>query len=288
MNRVFMIGGVVALSILLFVVIYFFVLGDKSEDLMTQKNALETNLAIAEGKLVKEKAILDNLSANFTDHSSFGTGIQGQMKTAREAVRETNFMFINPDGQNPEFIIKNFPTGKLISDERKKINLLLLDWQKKADVLSGGKIDVKNAEIIKQNAQTIKNFIENLYQTVKNLTPENSGLSEAQINIYLGQLPSTEIIDTVFQQAVVLEVEAEVQTIQEQLTKVEVEIQQTLASSPPLPISEPISPAQTQTVDNEIDPDIYFGHPSGRIIIPTEGIIIQPGPPRLIQGSDAF
>ncbi len=349
MNRIFIASGIVGLSVVLVAGVYFFGFRNKPDDLNTQQNKLEEALTVAQGKLSKAKDKLSVMTDDLSSYFFFGVSVQDQIVKATEVVKQTNFLFNDPDGENPEFIVKDLSAGKLINDERKEINLLLSDWQKKMDVLALRKIDAKEAEQIKKDAKRIKTFIQNLYKIVKNLTPENSGFSQTQINIYLLQLPSTTAIDEILdsisasivienrgntsvnagsinsqtdsainednntetgevdtansnteststsvpsvtpeevaaQQAVVREAEREVEAIQQQITQVQEQIQQTPPPAPiiPEPAPIPIVPPPQPEIQNI---NIL---PGRRVIIPTTTIIIQPGPPRLIQGMDEF
>ena len=90
--------------------------------------------------------------------------------------------------------------------------------------------------------------------------------------------------DILAQQAFVTEAQAEVGALQEQLAAVEEQIQQ-LSSAPTPPSSPPVVPEVV--VPENPNPDIYSNLPP-REPITSQGIIIQPGPPRLIQGTDSF
>ena len=281
-----------------------------------QKSILDQKLISAKDKLDKAKQTLGNMIDSLSSHFSFGFGIQVQMNEAIKLVKQTNFLFTDPDGPNPEFIVVNFSNKDAISESRKEINLLILNWQKRTDILSVGRIDVKEAEQIRQDAEKIKNFLDNLFNTVENFTPENSGLSQTQINLYQGQLPSPDAInkvidtissaitngntetntpadnsndnsvtpeDVVNQQNVVKEIEEEVQIIQEQITQVE---QQIIQTQPPAPVDPNPAPVVVPPVVTPVENNNNVFLPGRRKITPSTGIIIQPGPARLIQGID--
>lgn len=331
MNRILIIGGSVVFLLALIFGVYFFIRGNKTDDLATQKNKLQEAIALAEKKLIKEKGTLDILTEKLRNSFSLAVSVQDQMKKSLDIVKQTDFMFTNPYGSNPELVVKKSTASILINNERRDINLLLLQWQKEIDLLSVEKIDANESEKIKQDVQTIKSFLENLSQLVKGLTPKNSELSQFQIDTYSAQLPSVEVINTVLvsletaienfnnnnsqtsntetnnnpnfpnpssntptvtpedvitQQEVVVETQTEVVTLQEQLTQIEQQIQQLS----PIP-----TPTPTTEINTTTDPDLENQNTNNEnsnnpVNNPNtnQGIIIQPGPPRLIQGTDPF
>ncbi len=300
-------GGIVFLLIILG--IYFFMRGNNGDDLITQKNKLENNLIVARGKLEKEKQKLENIKSELADSFPFAMAVQDQMKKASNIVKQTDFLFTDASGLNPELIIKNLLNGIRINNERKDINILLIEWQKKIDILAINKIDIVETEKIKKEIETIKIFVEELSQLVGSLTETNSGLSQFQIDIYSLQLPSIESInevlasietviqnanntsvssltntplvtpnDVVIEQAVVTQIQNEVTTLQEQLTQVEEQAGQ--ASTPFVPPVEIFQDANSTLNDTNSE---NLPNQNNNNNFPS--IIITPGLPRLIQGS---
>lgn len=324
MHKKAIIGGIIVFSAVLAFGLYFFMNGNKLDYLVAQKDKLQNNLAVAEKKLNKEKEKLGTLTQELQASFPLAVSVQAQMRIASDIVKRTDFMFINPYGSNPELIVKNSLKNILINNQRRDINLLLLNWQRKIDLLSVEQINVDESAKIKQDMEMIKSFTDNLSKIVKGLTPENSGLSQIQINTYLSQLNSTGTIDEVLssvgtaietynsnalntnngqitsdsgstvpkvtpndvitQQSVVAESQNQVTVLQEQLTKVEEQIQ----PAPPAPVVPApvvvIPPIENQNTNNTNNPTT----PYTREQIKDQGIIVQPGPPRLIQGTDAY
>ncbi len=290
--------------------IYSIVNNYKNTDLSAQKSLLDQKLSSAKDKLDKAKQTLGGMIDSLSKYFSFGLDIQVQMNEAVKLVKQTNFLFTDPDGANPEFIVVNFAERNSVSESRKEINQLILNWKKKTDILYIGNIDTKEAEQIRQDAEKIKDFLDNLFNTVQSFTPENSGLSQTQINLYLEQLPSGEAINKVIenisnaivsensqpttdnntppvtpeevvnQQTIVEEIEEEVETIEEEIIQVEEQIIQT---QPPAPIEQTPPPVVPPVVT---PPESNNFLPGRRKITPSTGIIIQPGPAKLIQGID--
>ncbi len=311
--------------------------GNKPDGLITQKEKIQNDLALSREQLKKEKNKLNTMFDDLRLSFGFATTAQDQMKKASELVRQTDFMFNDPRGSNPKIIVDNPLTNISINAERGDINTLISEWQKNSDILSIKNIEVSEGEKIKRDAEAIKSFIKDLSLIVSSLTPENSGLSQSQINAYLSKLPSVESINAVLisletaiqnassdnsqisnnqndfpayssqtfsssesnaspnvpavmseavvvQQAVVAKVQAQTTALQEQLTQIEQQIQQ----SSPFVATENSSAtntnAENQNTSNDNNSQSVYDQ---RQIIP-QGIIIQPGPPQLIPGTDAF
>lgn len=317
--------------------VYFLTRGNGLDYLIGQKDKLEGNLALAQGRLNKEKQTLDAMIKNFQNSSELTAKVQGQMKKASDLVKQTDFMFIDPDGSNPKIIVKNLLAYISINDERKNINQLLFKWQQKISARSAQNIDLSESEKIKEDAEIIKSFIEDLSKITGALTPQNSGLSQVRIDSYLLKLPSLQSVNEVLaslgaaienykindlqafdintesnlnysnfslpspsivfndsivaQQVIVAEMQTEVTNIQQQLTQVEEQIQQSSPSPvAPLPSETDTtinSVLENQNTNNTITEYNYITPPS-REFVPSQGIIIQPGPPRLIQGTDQY
>jgi len=331
MKKLLIISLGIVFLIILVSGIYFFIRGDKGDNLIIKINKLQVDLVVAKDKLNKEKKRLEALTSDLNNSFPLAIEVQNQMKKASEIVKQTDFMFTNPDGLNPELIVKNFLNSLSINNERKDINLLLLEWQKKMDILSINTIGVEESEQIKQEAQTIKTFIEDLSKIVGSFTLANSGFSQFQIDTYLIQLPSIEDINEVLsslgnaienvnnnsktsnvenntgtqdnqtspnfppitpsvivtpddvlrEQVVVAEVQREMEILQEQLAQAEEQLPQpspTPVVYTPAPAPVEINPTTNPAYINpyNINRDDY------------QGIIVQPGPPRLIQGTNQY
>lgn len=334
MKKALITAGAIGILIIIISGVYFFVLKSRTDDLTLQKNKLEQALNVAQKNLNKEKEKLDTLNKGLQDSFPLAVSVQGQMKKSFDIVQQTDFMFYDAYGLNPELIIKNYSTASALNNERKDINSLLLKWQKQLNLLSVQKIDVNESEKIKKDIETIKVFIKNLTLAIKALTVQNSGLSQYQIDTYSAQFVSVEVVDEVIysietaitnsnynslnsnatnsytvatgnsqvpanfetfpgqvlpsevitQQSVVEEAQNQVNQIQEQIAQVEAQIQQ--ASTIP-----PASEIPTEIIVNPPIEDTsmieYLNLPP-RKIIKDQGILVQPGPPRLIQGSDPY
>lgn len=334
MRKIFIIGGIFILPVLVWGV-YFFSTGNSLNDLLAKKNKTQDTLVTTQVKLIKDKSTLEAMTTVFKSSFALAIGVQDQVKKASDIIRQTDFMFIDPNSLNPELIIKNLPNRISINNQRKDINLILIEWQKETDMLSVKKIDLIESQKIRQDALIIKSFIQELAKAVVQLTPENSGLTQFQINNYSAQFPTIRSInevldslgnsientntpntptgnqsnivieytvnpeDVLAQQAVVAEAEARVTALQQQLAQIEEQIQQsypeyfpvsveTNTTPSPIPETETETPAPlTSPIPVDAAPDPYANK---RVINRDDfqGIIVQPGPPRLIQGIDQF
>lgn len=328
MNRTFVIIGSIGFVIVVIFGIYFFAIRPESDDLITTRNKLEDALSIAQDKLSEARGVLSKMTDDLSNYFFFGLGIQDQIKDISDIVKQTDFLFKNASGQNPEFLVENFATGDLINEERKKINMILANWQEKTSVLALSKIGLKEAQQIQEEAQAIQAYLASLYGAVGSLTPANSGLSQDTIDSYLFQLPATESVNEIIvslsesitlessqnnsgtstqtnnnsntstppitpeqvlqQQELVEQYEEEVETIQQEIIEVEQQIVDTnpAPSDPPPIVVAPPPIVPTPVVNPNPSPVPVYGTYGSRKIIPTTGIIIQPGPPVLIQGVD--
>lgn len=328
MTKRFIIYSILALLAVFTLGVYLFTRGSPADDLIQEQGRLHGRISGAEGRLKKEKETLASLLQGLYNSYPLASSMQEQMRQASDLVNKTDFMFANADGLTPELLVENILNGELINSQRQDINLLIQEWQRKTDISSIDDISVEESEKIKQEAEMIKEFIETLLAMVGNLTPQNSGLSQFQIDNYVSQLPSVESInevlvsigvaiedyttniaqnpnatspsvtpgDVIAQENVVAGIQAELATIQQQLAQVEEQLQQISPTPTPTPVPTPIpTPTPTPITTDPIDPSVYgvqhFQNVinSGPRVIPhDEGIIIQPGPPRLIQGTDPY
>ena len=324
MKKSLLVGGAF-LIIIIILGIYFLMRNNTRDSSITQKDILQNDLLVAENKLKKEKENLNIMMDNLRDSFPLAVSVQDQMKKGLKIVSQTDFMFIDPNGLNPQLIIKDFPTFILINKERKNINLLLVGWQNKIDILYIEKIDTKESEQIKRDAETIKTYLNNLSHLVGTLTPENSGISQFQIDSFLSNLPSQEAIDEVLvslqtaidnsqtlntqtssssreevtlvtpgdvvaQEEIVDQAQIEVITLQEQLTQIEE--QNSAETNTNTQINSILEDQNTINIDSTND-DVNLTNQDDSSVNnnPTndhQGIIIQPGLPQLIQGTNQY
>ena len=176
---------------------YFYFRGRSSNDLKTEEDRLKTELALKKEKLNQEQQNLDNLLLGLGSSFPFAKSIQDQMINTSRIVKDTNFMFTNAEGSSPEFIVIGLGDNFLINNERRNVNLLVEDWNKLTKISSISNLGLEEAEKIRREAEVIKNFLVNILSIVDGLTPNNSGLSQSEIDTYLAQLPTIDSINQV-------------------------------------------------------------------------------------------
>jgi len=196
MKKSLIVGGMFFIIIIIFGG-YFLIRNNTRDSSIVQKDRLQDGLLVAENKLKKEKETLNLMIDDLRNSFILAVSVQDQMKKGSRIVSQTDFMFSDPNGLNPQLIVKNFPSIILINTERKNINLLLTEWQNKTDILYIKKIDIKESEQIKKDAQAIKTYFHDLSYLIGILTPKNSGISQFQIDSFLSNLPLEEAIDEV-------------------------------------------------------------------------------------------
>src|SRR3989344_417775 len=183
--------------LLLIILGIYFTNRNNVSDLNVQKEKLEGDLAVAQKKLEKEKEKLENVKIGFRDSFTLAVGMQDQMKRTANIVRQTDFLFTDPNGLNPILKFTNpFPSIS-INAQRKNVNSIILEWQSKLDIFSVRKIDIKESEKIKKEIEVIRKFIQDLSRIINQLTPINSGLTQDDIDTYVIYLPSFVDIDQV-------------------------------------------------------------------------------------------
>lgn len=335
-----MVSGIVTFLLIVGGGVYFLTREEQKEDLYTQKNKLEGSLVTAKSKLQQEQNNLDSLKAGLKDSFPLAVGVQEQMRRASGLVGETDYLFSNPLGANPQLIFTSPLASLKINEQRAKINALLSEWKKKDNAVYLSKITLVEANNIQQEAETIKQFLEDFNTIIENLTVENSGLTQFQIDTYVYALPPIASIEEVIasmeelienytnpSSGVVAQVEEETssstvnwntgpiggsvtpEAVVSAEQAVAITIAEVVAIEEQLVIVNEQIQAQTPTTyvppeETIIDPDasssgtgLNTGNPnnptspttpSSSTPAPSQGIVVQPGAPRLIQGSNPF
>jgi len=324
--------GSIALLLTISFGIYLFTRGSEYENLIDKKTELEKDLLAAQEKLKAEEDKLNQMLEDLQNSFQLSFAIQDQMQLALSLITQTDFLFEDAYGQNPNSFL-----GTSLINQRKDINFLLSQWQKQLGILGLGNIDKTSSAKIRQDAERIKQFFQSLAGTISGLTPGNSGLTQEQIDAYLSQLPTTgqinEIINSiddaienlnnsenptvtpeqvVAQQEVVDDAREEVEEIEEELEEIEEQIEEEYPYPTPAEVPEEYAtpayetPAQgysyptpeaystpSQSYSYQ-SPETYTGgetlpyYPTPYSRAKYPGIIVQPGPPQLIPGSDPY
>ncbi len=283
------------------------------DDLAVERSKIEAALLAAKQRLAEENGKLTEFTASLQTAFPMGATIQEEMRKTSKLVAETDFLFKNATGKDPELIFKNPFSNIAINEERKKVNKILADWQKKLNLNYIGSIDEAESAKIREDVAIIKQYVEDLAQILSQLTPTNSNLPQSNIDLFSSELPSVSYVDDsianieaaivignnpapspaplptlptfeeiAVQEGVVILAQNQVQTLEEELAQV---------SQPP-PLPEPVAPIPEELLPPVEPPPAVNPSPvfitGSRQIDYSQGIIIQPGPPVLIQGTDPF
>src|SRR3989344_6167743 len=196
MNRLLILGGVLAVTLTLGAVVYISNNETDSSDLIAKESDLQGNLLRAKNKLNKEQSVLDAMFSSLRNFFAPQVSVQDQMNKFSNLANQTDFLFSDALGRDPEFILSSLYSID-INAERAKINALLSSWKAKADILAAEDMTIEMTEQIKAEAQIVQAFLQNLASALASLTPENSGLSQSEIDNYISQVPSAEVINEV-------------------------------------------------------------------------------------------
>jgi len=160
-------------------------------------STLQASLASAEADVETAEAHLSELESGATAQTvavssqkvtaanlALHTTIQSVFIQAEDAIQaKDDILFNNPDSANPT-IVFNDPyefSQSDINSQRVAIRDMLNDWKTK---LTDGTSDADLLNLSTNNLQTIKGFADQLSTITSKLTPDNTGLTTAQISSY--------------------------------------------------------------------------------------------------------
>lgn len=306
MRKLHLVSGGIVFLLLIVLGVYFYNRGSGLDNLILQQQKLQKDISLAKNRLDKETQILETLKRGPSISSATTTIIQNQIKQASALLSQTDFMFSDPTGLNPKIKIKESPSSLALNAQRRKINLILRKWQEKNTTSQVKEMDAKDGKQIAVEVEVIRTFVDNLSKIMENLTVENSNLSQFQIKNYSTRLASLDSIDEVLvaiettikssnnnqtvvtpdkivaQELTTNKTQVELVILQNQLAQIEQQIQQLtpIPSSTTIPESgATISPGSDNSDNYESTYVPYNKY---------EAIIVQPGPPRLIEGSNQY
>lgn len=306
MRKLHFVSGGIVFLLLIILGVYFYNRGSGLDNLILQQQKLQKDISLAKNRLDKETQILETLKRGPSISSATTTIIQNQIKQASALLSQTDFMFSDPNGLNPKIKIKESPSSLALNAQRRKINLILRKWQEKNITSQVKEMDAKDGKQIAVEVEVIRTFVDNLSKIMENLTVENSNLSQFQIKNYSTRLASLDSIDEVLvaiettikssssnqtvvtpdkivaQELTTNKTQVELVILQNQLAQIEQQIQQLtpIPSSTTTPESgATISPGSDNSDNYESTYVPYNKY---------EAIIVQPGPPRLIEGSNQY
>ena len=304
MSKSYIISGGIVFLLFIVLGVYFYNRENSLDNLILQKQKLQSDISLTINKLGEEEQTLQTLINGPNISFATTTIIQNQIKQAYFLISQTDFMFSDPNGLNPKIKIKESPSSLALNAQRRKINLILKKWQEKITPSQVKEIDAKDAKQIETEIETIRIFVNNLSTIMENLTVENSNLSSFQIKNYSTRLASLDSIDNVLisiettikssndnnqapvtpdqivaQELVVNDIQTELVILQNQLIQIEQKVQQ---------LTPILSSTTTPENSATINPDLENYESSYIPYNKSEPIIVQPGPPRLIQGSNQY
>jgi len=325
--------GFVAFSILAILVllsggVFFYAKAQSKKELAKQAQVqdIKNKIVDAEAQVRTETSKLNYLSGIFRDQNPVYAVVHDYYQRVSDAIESTDAVFQNPATSKPEIKVstKTETIKQNINDKRAKMNLLLAQWKKMANAAFVQETSKNTIQNIQKDAQAILSFIQSVHTIVVALTPENSGLTQAEIDAYVNSLAqaSAEIISTINslnvaisvlpiaptqtssstppisvvtpatvseQQVVVQQAVAQVVALQAQLAQVQTPAVQTTqtqsTSQTPAPTS---TSSQTTTIINvpQVSAPALPSAETDTSLFPD--VSVQPGPEQLIQGANSF
>jgi hypothetical protein len=275
--------AVAVLSILVVALPIYFInrSHDRAAALKAQEKKIQRRITVAKVRVQNETEKLNDLVSGFRNSLPQTARMQDSYSRMAITIDRTDVFFSNPDSSNPDIKIptKTALIEKNINNLRARINERLTELQR--DVYTP-QANMQNLIIeARQDADIIRQYAQELSQIVNNLTPENSGLTEAQIESYQAIPPIVleEVSDIIVavqnttptntqttepvvvtqeqvqaQEQVVAQAQAEVVVLQQELVQVQESIQQveTQTENPP---TETNNTSQTSTTTQNQQPD---------------------------------
>lgn len=185
---------------------------------------LKNKIAEAQDKLESETSKLNYLSGVFRDFNPVFALVQDHYSMIEDAVKKTDPLFREPDSTRPQLKIKaKDQLKKDLEARRAEINERLNKWRQMATLASVGDTISVPLSTLQSDAAEIQSYINEVADFVATLTPANSGLTQAEINVYVDAMT----------------------TASQNVASVIASLTQAIANVPTTPAQ---SPSQTQTV----------------------------------------
>lgn len=183
--------AIVIIAALVVGVYYYITAQDKSLHEQVIKVAeIKRQLAVVQAKANVEKSKLNDLRLQFKNEYALSYTLQDQYNKTSTAINKTDELFSNPYSENPAIKVET-KTALIeadINNRREQINLILIDWKKKADLSLSAQTNLNTVAEIKKDAEIIKQYIKELTIIVNNLNTDNLNLSQVQIDSYKAML----------------------------------------------------------------------------------------------------
>lgn len=309
-NTPLIVGGAV---ILIFAFGIYLMFGGSSspipKNLQDEASRITKELAAARQNLQNESNELNDLERAFRAMFPFYGIAADEYNNISGAVSKTDLFFLDANGNPKLKITSKSELQKKINDQRSYINKLLSNWKQKLSASQASAVTRQTINNLISDAQIIEEYVNDLSSVINLLTPENSGLTQAEIDSYQqilddvnNQLSSSianlvvtttttqqnsqtqtttssqnqtvTAQDLANQQAVVDAAQAQVDALAAQLAQIQALINQAIASS-----TQPVI-QKTSTQPKNI------GTQRGDYVPPD--LIVQPGPPGLVEGENAY
>lgn len=309
-NTPLIIGGVV---ILIFAFGLYLMFGGNDspipKNLQEEANRITKELVVARQNLQNESNELNDLERAFRAMFPFYGIASDEYKNISNAVSKTDLFFVDANGKPKLKITSKADLQKKINDQRAYINLLLNNWKQKLSTTQASVVTRQTINNLISDAQVIEEYVNDLSSVIDLLTPENSGLTQTEINSYqqilngvnnqlsssianlvvttttIQQSEQTQTTapiqaqtvtaqDLANQQSTVDAIQAQVDALAAQLAEIQTLIDQAIASS-----TQPVI-QKTSTQPKNI------GTQRGDYVPPD--LIVQPGPPGLVEGENAY
>lgn len=277
-------------------------------DLRKEEARISQDLKDAQDNLLRETSQLNDLERAFRALFPFYGIASDEFKNVSNAVSKTDVFFFDANGKPQLKITTKADLQQKINAKRQNINTILSAWKRKVSVSQASTITSATINDLVLDAQEIEEYVNELAQIVDLLTPENSGLSQEEIDAYANLLsqvlsditgtiatlvvtstspqsasPTQTVTVTVSdienQQAEVDAAQAQVDALAAQLAQIQALIQQAQQQQASSTQQTPVIQHTTQQPQN-------VGTQRGNYVPPD--IIIQPGPPSLIEGENAY
>lgn len=295
---------------------YFYITSEnrKIREQKFKAEEIRQELVQVRAKADVETAKLDNFKKKFRDQFPFHAVVSDEYDKIAGAISKVDALFDSSDGSAPKIKIKTKTVAVEadINSRWANIKTLLNEWKKKASISLAQEADKNTIIQIKKDAQVIQSFVNELASIVNALTPEDSGLTQSQIDNFEATLAavSQEISGTIAsltqaesivpvtsgqttqttqttstqppvtaeeiitQQAIVAEIQAQIVVLEQQLAQIVAVITSTTGITP----LQEVVQVET-TVVNTSNPNPT----SSGVSFPDT--IVDPNSPQLIQGS---
>ncbi len=282
--------------------------GEIIADLRKEEARISQDLKDAQDNLLLETSQLNDLERAFRALFPFYGIASDEFKNVSSAVSKTDVFFFDVNGKPQLKITTKADLQQKINAKRQNINTILSAWKRKVSISQASTITSATINDLVLDAQEIEEYVNELAQIVDLLTPENSGLSQEEIDAYADLLsqvlsditgtiatlvvtstspqpasPTQTVIVTVSdienQQAEVDAAQAQVDALAAQLAQIQALIQQAQQQQASSTQQTPVIQHTTQQPHNVGTKRVNYVPPD---------IIFQRGPPSLIEGENAY